>query len=95
VIDESPPVGRRGNWVAARGCALCRGTGFKGRLAVAELLVVDDDMRRRILEREPPAKLRDAARLRGTVLLRDAAMEAAARGLTTVDEVLRVTREDN
>lgn len=93
-IDESLRMGRRGNWVTARGCALCRGTGFKGRLAVAELLVMDDEMRRRILERAPPASLREAARLRGTVLLRDAAMEAAARGLTTVDEVLRVTRED-
>jgi general secretion pathway protein E len=57
-------------------------------------LVMDDELRQRIIERESLAGLRDAARRRGTVLLREAAMAAAARGLTTVDEVRRVTRDD-
>lgn len=81
-------------WVSARGCSSCRGTGYKGRLAIAECLVMDDELRQRIIERESPASLREAARRRGTVLLREAAMDAASRGLTTVDEVRRVTRDD-
>ena len=83
-----------GNWVSACGCPSCRGTGYRGRLAIAECLVMDDELRQRIIERESLAGLRDAARRRGTVLLREAAMAAAARGLTTVDEVRRVTRDD-
>ncbi len=87
--DKSP-----GQWVSARGCPACRGTGYKGRLAIAECLVMDDELRQRIIERESLAGLREAARQRGTVLLRAAAMDAAARGLTSLDEVRRVTRDD-
>jgi general secretion pathway protein E len=83
-----------GQWVSARGCPACRGTGYKGRLAIAECLVMDDELRQRIIERESLAGLREAARQRGTVLLRAAAMDAAARGLTSLDEVRRVTRDD-
>jgi general secretion pathway protein E len=78
-------------FVEGRGCGHCRGTGYKGRRAVGELLQLDDDMREMIIAKAPARALKDAARDRGTVLLREAAMDAALRGLTTLEEVARVT----
>jgi general secretion pathway protein E len=88
-IDVERAAGAR--FVEARGCGHCRGTGYKGRRAVGELLQLDDDMREMIIARAPARALKDAARDRGTVLLREAAMDAALRGLTTLEEVARVT----
>jgi general secretion pathway protein E len=90
---DVPEVGES-SWMRASGCAACRNTGYRGRLAIAESLVMDDDLRQRIIERQPIASLREAARQRGTQPLREAALRAAARGITTIDEVRRVTRED-
>jgi general secretion pathway protein E len=81
-------------WMKARGCPACRGTGYKGRLAIAEILVLDNDIRQTIIDRRPAAELLEAARARGARLLREAALAAAARGVTTMDEVQRVTRND-
>lgn len=81
-------------WKTARGCAACRGTGYRGRLAIAEILVLDNDLRQMIIERRPAVELLNAARSRGARLLREAAIATAARGLTTIDEVHRVTRND-
>jgi general secretion pathway protein E len=78
-------------FVEGRGCGHCRGTGYKGRRAVGELLQLDDDLREMIIAKAPARALKDAARDRGTVLLREAAMDAALRGLTTLEEVARVT----
>ena len=80
--------------MAARGCVACRGTGYRGRLAIAEILVLDNDLRQMIIDRRPAAELLEAARSRGARLLREAAIAAASRGLTTIDEVQRVTRND-
>ena len=81
-------------WMTARGCSSCRGTGYRGRLAIAEILTLDEDIRRAIIERRPVGELSAMARSQGTRLLRQAALTAAARGLTTMDEVDRVTRND-
>lgn len=75
---------------AGRGCGHCRGTGYKGRKAVAELLVLDDELREMIVNREPVRRIKDAVRARGARLLRDAALELARRGETSLEEVNRV-----
>jgi general secretion pathway protein E len=74
-----------------RGCGNCRGTGYRGRKAVAELLVLDDELREMILAREPLRRMKDAARARGMKNLREAALAAVARGETTLEEINRVT----
>jgi general secretion pathway protein E len=75
----------------AKGCRECRGAGYKGRKAIAELLVLDDEMRELIVARAPIRQLKDAARRHGTRFLREAALEAVGRGDTTLEEIDRVT----
>jgi general secretion pathway protein E len=78
-------------FMAAAGCAQCRGSGYKGRHAVAEILIFNDEIREMIIAREPIRKLKEAARRNGTHYLRDAAMRLVQDGTTTLDEVNRVT----
>jgi type IV pilus assembly protein PilB len=75
----------------AVGCETCHGTGFRGRTAVAELVEMTDAIRTLIMERRPGSVILGAAQSGGTVLLRDAALEKARTGITTVAEVNRVS----
>jgi general secretion pathway protein E len=76
---------------SSNGCSECRNTGFRGRKAIGELVVLDDDLRELIVARAPARKLREAARAAGTVPLRDAAMALMQAGETTLEEINRVT----
>jgi len=76
---------------AGRGCGKCRGSGFKGRKAVGELLTLDDSLRELIVARAPVRQIKEAARKNGTRFLRDAAVDLFLDGHTTLDEVNRVT----
>jgi general secretion pathway protein E len=74
-----------------KGCGECRGTGFKGRKAIGELLALNDELRELIVARAPARKLKEAARAAGTVALRDAAMQLVNADETTLEEINRVT----
>ena len=74
-----------------KGCGECRGTGFRGRKAIGELLVLNDELRELIISRAPARKLKEAAMAAGTVPLRDAAMQLVNSGETTLEEINRVT----
>ena len=74
-----------------KGCAQCRGTGFRGRKAIGELLVLTDEMRELIIARAPARKLKDLARAAGTLPLREAAMRLVNNGETSIEEINRVT----
>ena len=74
-----------------RGCAQCRGTGFKGRKAIGELLVLNDELRELIIARAPARKLKEVARAAGTTPLREAAMRLVNNGETSLEEINRVT----
>jgi len=76
---------------AGRGCGHCRGTGFKGRRAIAEILNLNDEIRELIIAREPIRRIREAAAASGTRFLREAAVEMVKRGETTLQEINRVT----
>ena len=75
---------------AGIGCGVCRGTGFKGRKAVGELLRMTPEIAELIVARAPARVLREAAAKAGTRFLRQAALELVKRGETTLDEVNRV-----
>ena len=79
------------HFVRGLGCADCRGTGYRGRRAIAQTLAMDVELRSLIAERASPASLRAAARQRGLKTLRDAAMALVAAGITTLEEANRVT----
>jgi general secretion pathway protein E len=74
-----------------RGCAHCRGTGYKGRKAIGELLVLNDELREAIVARAPARRLKELAEAGGSKLIRAAALELVQRGLTTLLEANRVT----
>ncbi|TDP73124.1 GspE/PulE family protein [Roseateles toxinivorans] len=76
------------------GCGHCRGTGYKGRRAVAELLKLDDGLRDLIAARAPMSQIKEAARSRGMRSLRSVALAAVCRGETTFEELDRVTLDD-
>ena len=78
-------------WKAGRGCGDCRGTGYRGRRAIAEILLLNDELRELIIEKAPIRKIKETAHRQGTRSLRDAAMALARRGETTLAEVNRVT----
>ncbi len=73
-----------------QGCGDCRGTGYRGRRAVAEILCLDDELRDMIVSKEPVRRLKEVARSRGTTPLLLAAIDVVRQGLTTLEEVRRV-----
>jgi general secretion pathway protein E len=74
-----------------KGCRECRGAGYRGRKAIAELMVLNDELRELITARAPVRQLKDAAVRSGTRLLREAALDAVREGETTLQEINRVT----
>lgn len=80
------------DWVfkAGRGCGKCRGVGYKGRKAVAEVLVLDDGMREMIVAKAPISALKERAAFLGLRSLHEATWHWVARGETTLEEVARV-----
>lgn len=73
-----------------RGCDLCRGTGFRGRVGVYEIFEVDEDIRRLIIARAPSSEIKKLASEKGMRTLRDMAIEKILQGVSTIDEVRRV-----
>jgi len=78
-------------FLKGQGCGQCRGSGYKGRMAVAELLILDDEIREMIVARDPIRQLKDTAKRKGLRLLRETAVQAVAQGKTTLEEINRVT----
>jgi general secretion pathway protein E len=74
-----------------KGCRECRGAGYKGRKAIAELMILNDEIRELITKRAPARELKEAAARAGTRFLRDAALDAVRAGETTLQEINRVT----
>jgi type IV pilus assembly protein PilB len=74
-----------------RGCEKCSGTGYKGRMAVMEIMTVDSRLEKMILEQRPAGEMKKAAIENGMVTLREDALRVLRQGLTTPEEVLRVT----
>jgi general secretion pathway protein E len=78
-------------FMAGSGCGDCRGTGYKGRRAIAEILILSDEIRELIVEKAPIRRIKEVARQQGTRSLREAALVLARNGETTLAEVNRVT----
>jgi general secretion pathway protein E len=76
------------------GCSHCRQSGYSGRSTIAELLVLNEPIRRLVCASSPDAELEAAAREAGMATMYQCGMAKAWRGETSVDEVLRVTRMD-
>ena len=77
-----------------KGCEECRGTGYRGRMAIYELFPITEDARSLMLRRSSSRDIRQHAVAAGMITLRMDGWRRACEGLTTVDEILRVTQED-
>ncbi len=76
------------------GCAQCKRTGYRGRTGIHELLVVDDEVRGLVMKSADAATIRRAATAKGMNTLREDGADKVVGGITTIEEVLRVTQED-
>jgi len=76
---------------AGLGCGHCRGSGYRGRKAIGELLVLNDEIREAIVGRVPVRQLKELAEKAGVRLIRRAAIELVRNGETTIEEANRVT----
>lgn len=75
------------------GCQACRGIGYKGRVGIFELLEINETVRNLIVAKAPSAAIKSAAAQAGFKTMRQEGLVKAAAGITTVEEVLRVTQE--
>ncbi|PTB30351.1 general secretion pathway protein GspE [Paraburkholderia caribensis] len=74
-----------------KGCGDCRGTGFSKRRAIAEILILNDEVRELIIEKRPIRHIKEAARRNGSRSLREVALDLVKSGETTLAEIKRVT----
>ncbi len=79
------------NFMIGRGCQHCRGSGYRGRKAIGELLVLNDELREAIINRAPVRQLKELSQKGGVRLIRSVALDLVRRGETTLEEVNRVT----
>jgi general secretion pathway protein E len=77
-----------------RGCSACRGTGYRGRASIAEIMMISDTMRDLILRRAPERDIRNRAIDEGMTPLLADGLRRAADGLTSLDDVIRVAGLD-
>ncbi|MBS4194837.1 GspE/PulE family protein [Lederbergia citri] len=76
--------------VRGRGCASCNMTGYRGRIAIQEVLEINDDLRNAMMNNEPFTRLRELAVENGTIFLIDDGLLKVQQGITTTEEVLRI-----
>ena len=91
-LGVSAPVGTQ--LYRGKGCEDCRGTGYRGRMGIYELFPITEDARSLMLRRASSRDIRQHAVGAGMITLRFDGWRRACEGLTTVEEVLRVTQED-
>ncbi len=77
-----------------KGCPKCSHTGYKGRIGIFELMMVDDAIRSRITAKSPREEIKKQAEAIGIVSLKADGLQKAKEGITTVEEVLRLTQEE-
>jgi type IV pilus assembly protein PilB len=94
MLEESgldPALAARYTFFEGAGCIECGGTGFKGRMAICELLNLSDPIREMILERRPSSEIKKMAHDEGMRFLRESAVEKVLDGSTTLKEINKVT----
>jgi type IV pilus assembly protein PilB len=94
LLEESgldPALERNQTFYEGVGCIECNGTGYKGRMAICELLDLTDRIREMILEKRPTSEIKKAAREEGMRFLRESAVERVLEGVTTLREINKVT----
>ena len=92
-ILERLGLSKKEKYWRGKGCKFCRNTGYLGRTGIFELMLMDDVLKSLALKRVPVSELRKEAMKRGMKSLREAGLEKVREGITTVEEVIRVTED--
>jgi type IV pilus assembly protein PilB len=90
-LGFSPEEARSLKVYKGKGCMTCSETGYKGRVALYEVMVMRENIKTAILEGASTAELRELARKNGMRTLREAGLQKIREGITTIEEVMRVT----
>jgi type IV pilus assembly protein PilB len=77
-----------------KGCEACRQTGYQGRTGIFEMMQLTDDIRELILQKASSHQIKQRAIAGGMKVLKQSGWEKIRKGITTIDEVLRVTQEE-
>ena len=93
-FDDPDAVIAANTFYRAVGCDVCFGVGYRGRLGIHELMPVRDEIRSDVMKNVPASHLKRTAMAHGMKTLRDDGIQKVLMGLTTIDEVMRVTAED-
>ncbi len=80
-------------WKAGKGCDVCGGTAYKGRIGIYEVLEEDESLSKLILSNATSSEIQQQAIAKGMITMQNDGLIKALEGLTTVEEILRVTRE--
>lgn len=75
------------------GCEVCHNTGYEGRIGIYEVLEIDDELRQAIIEKKDASTLRKIAIKNGMVSMAHDGLEKVKQGITTIDEIIRVTQD--
>ncbi|MCL5269435.1 MAG: GspE/PulE family protein [bacterium] len=93
-MAHDPDEFRNVDFFRGRGCERCNHNAYRGRTAIHEIMVMDPDLRRRVIRSEPASRIKRAALAKGMLSLRMDGWEKVLLGWTTIDEVLRITQSD-
>jgi type IV pilus assembly protein PilB len=89
-----PEIAKKANFAKGKGCANCGKTGYRGRMGIFELMAMTNQVREMTFKGESTAALRKVARKQGMRTLFEDGMIKAMKGVTTLDEILRITQHD-
>ena len=76
-----------------KGCDLCHGTGYVGRVGIFEVLLVDDEMKTAIVAKKESSEIKKIAVKNGMTTMLEDGIGKVKQGITTIDEIIRVTKE--
>lgn len=91
-LGMKPELAKKANFMRGKGCSYCSKTGYRGRMAIFELMVMSSGIRELCFKGEPTQVIRKMARRQGMRTLFEDGMIKAIKGLTSIEEVLRVTQ---
>lgn len=97
ILSKAFGQGKRGSHLVrmytGKGCKLCHGTGYEGRVGIFEVLVIDDDIRQAIVTHKDASVIKKIATANGMKTMLEDGLEKIKHGATTLEEILRVTKE--
>lgn len=89
-FDPDAPENRDITFYKGAGCSNCRGTGYRGRIGIFEMMILNQEIRELVVRRASADQIKEAALANGMVTLAADAMDKAMKGVTDIDEILRV-----